>query len=410
MKILHLLSQRPESTGSGIYIRAMMENARKAGHRNYLLAGIAADEDPAIEGHGPNQCAFVRFGGADLPFPVVGMSDVMPYESVCFKDLTPGEIQAYERCFQKHLEGAVRRFSPDLIHSHHLWLMTAAARHAFPRMPMAATCHGTDMRQFQNCPHLQSRVMEGCRRLEAVMALSRSQKNDIGTLYGIDPGKIHVAGVGFNERLFSFAGTKPKGPVRLVYAGKLCRAKGVPWMLKALLKMTDLPWTLHLVGGGAGPEKAECLEIAKRLGNRVILHGPVSQDRLAEIFKHSHLLILPSLFEGVPVVLLEAMACGCKVVATALPGVEELFEMLPEAPWCAVEPPRLEHVDRLVPEEAPVFETRLYHAVAGQIHEIREDPGMDTARLVEILRPHTWSGVFQRVEAVYREIASLEGV
>jgi len=404
MRILHLLSQRPEATGSGIYVRAMMEHARRKGHINFLLAGIASDDNPVIEGYNRNACAFVRFGGTDLPFPVVGMSDVMPYESVCFKDLTRDQIESYEGCFQEHLEGAIHRFKPDLIHSHHLWLMTSLAKRTFPGLPMASTCHSSDLRQFHKCEHLRERVLEGCRRLDAVMALSRTQKTEIAGLYGIDPDKIDVTGVGYNDRLFTFNGVKPKSSIRLVYVGKLCRAKGVPWMLRALLKTTQLSWKLHLVGGGTGPEKAECLQIAKGLGDRVITHGPVSQQRLSEILKRSHLLILPSFFEGIPIVLLEAMAYGCRVVTTALPGVDELFEKTPEKFLRTVALPRLENVDRPVPEDEPAFEARLSEAVVEEIRDIQASPEIDSARLSSILKPHTWSSVFQRVEAVYRRL------
>jgi hypothetical protein len=49
MRILHALSQRPEATGSGIYVRGMAREAFRAGHENFLLAGIPAEDEPQLE-------------------------------------------------------------------------------------------------------------------------------------------------------------------------------------------------------------------------------------------------------------------------------------------------------------------------------------------------------------------------
>ena len=61
MKILHLLSQRPEATGSGIYIQAMIREAARRGHENFLLAGVPQEKGLNRTGWGPrpvNLCAF----------------------------------------------------------------------------------------------------------------------------------------------------------------------------------------------------------------------------------------------------------------------------------------------------------------------------------------------------------------
>ena len=128
MKILHLLSQRPEATGSGIYIQAMIREAARRGHENFLLAGVPQGEGPQPDGLGAAACEFVRFQGGDLPFAVVGMSDIMPYPSTRFADLSPLDVELYERCFADKLQEVVARIHPQLIHSHHLWLLTATAR------------------------------------------------------------------------------------------------------------------------------------------------------------------------------------------------------------------------------------------------------------------------------------------
>jgi glycosyltransferase involved in cell wall biosynthesis len=401
MNILHLLSQRPDSTGSGIYIQAMLREAAARGHDNSLLAGIPRDQPAALDCIAEEQCAFVRFGGEDVAFPIVGMSDVMPYPSARFCDLSADDLAAYEASFARRLQQVLERVTPDLIHSHHLWIVSALVRRRVPGIPMVTTCHGSDLRQFQNCPHLQERVLRGCRRVDAVMALSETQKADIVRLYALPEEKVFVVGAGYNERLFAQEGKPAPEPVQVVYAGKLSRAKGVPWLLRALSTISTPPWQLHLVGGGSGEEKAQCLALAQQLGDRLRVHGAVSQQALAAIMKSAHIFVLPSFYEGLPLVVLEALASGCRIVATDLPGVAELLGSVRADFISLVETPRLVHIDQPLKEDERPFERNIAGALRAQIEAAARRPDIDLAPVKAKLESYTWSGVFRKVQAVY---------
>lgn len=406
MRILHLLSQRPDATGSGIYLQAMVRHAAARGWENHLVAGVPCGFAPQVEGIGAYQCGLIRFDGPDLSFPIVGMSDVMPYPSRRFADLNDSEIGAYQSCFGDRLDEAVAAFKPDIIHSHHLWLVTAMARKRHPDLPMVTSCHGSDLRQFQNCPHLAAQVTEPCRQLDAVLALSSDQKRQIQTLYGIDPTRVTVAGAGYDQSIF-FAIPKPAdGPVRILYAGKLSRAKGVPWMLAALGRIAQPDWHLDLVGGGSGPEKDQCLELATGLGHKVTAHGPVDQKALADLLRQSHVFVLPSFFEGLPLVLIEALACGCRLVATVLPGVDEVLGGLDADFIGLVGLPRLERVDVPLAADEPLFVDRLAAVLAGQIRAAADQPDIDLKPARSLLLSATWPQVFERVATVYRRVIS----
>jgi glycosyltransferase involved in cell wall biosynthesis len=263
------------------------------------------------------------------------------------------------------------------------------------------TCHGSDLRQFQICPDLQPRVRSGCADLEAVMALSRAQKREIIRLYGFPPERVSVVGVGFNQNLFRPAPKPVQAPAELVYAGKLSRAKGVPWMLRALAQIEEPDWVLNLIGGGAGAEKEEALALARGIGKQVIIHGPLTQEKLAEIFQRSHLLILPSFYEGLTLVLLEGLACSCRLVSTNFPGLEEVLGDLPPSYCRLVDLPRIERLDTPFPENEGIFETRLAEAIREQIQAVRKGPKMDPSLLSPILEAYSWTRVFERVEQVY---------
>jgi len=406
LKVLHLISQRPDATGSGIYVQAMLHHAAQKGHRNHLVAGIQADDMPRAQAVRQCECSFVSFQGPDTPLPIVGMSDVMPYRSRRFCDLAADDLSEYEKCFADKLARAVDRFAPDLVHSHHLWLLTSLAKRMFPDLPMVTTCHGTDLRQFRNCPHLQVRVLEGCARLDGVMALSRAQKTEISSLYGLAEEKIHVVGAGYDEALFHSQAKPVPRPVQVVYAGKLCNAKGTPWLLKALSVIDDGPWQLHLVGGGTGEETDQCRKMAGDLGDRVRVYGAVDQPALAALMRRSHIFVLPSFFEGLPLVLLEALACGCRIVATDLPGVAEVLDGMDADYISQVRIPRLHAVDKPVAQDLDRFVKDLTNGLSTQMAAAVQQPDIDLSLVQDRLSGFTWGRVFERVERVYKSVSS----
>ena len=76
------------------------------------------------------------------------------------------------------------------------------------------------------------------------------------------------------------------------------------------------------------------------------------------------MFVLPSFFEGLPLVIAEALACGCKVVTTDLPGIRSFYgRFLPDAPIVYVEPPHMHDVDKPDLADLPAFETRLADAI-----------------------------------------------
>jgi glycosyltransferase involved in cell wall biosynthesis len=407
MKILHLLSQRPDSTGSGIYLQAMLREGAKQGYKNFLLAGLPQRETLQLDGLRPERGHFVRFRGGDLPFELVGMSDVMPYPSKRWRDLSALEVEIYEKVFGTKLKSLIQDFQPDLIHSHHLWILTALARRGFPEVPLVATCHGSDLRQFHFCEHLRDRVLAECRRLNRIMALSRSQKADILRLFGVPEEMVEVVGAGYNQSLFYPELKSRPNPVEIVYVGKLSRAKGVPWLLKALGRLLHLPWILHLVGGGTGEEKEEILALTRTLGTKVLVHGPLPQETMAAILRKAHLAVLPSFFEGLPLVVLESLAAGCRVVTTALPGVVEMLEGFQSQAVSLVPRPRLKSQDQPFEEDEGVFVVELAKALETQVHAAQGQAELSLAEVSKLLNYYSWLTVFERVQMVYKTVMKL---
>jgi len=86
---------------------------------------------------------------------------------------------------------------------------------------MVTTCHGTELRQYNNCPHLRRFVKRHCQKLNRIIALSSEQKADISRILDIPPDKIVVAGGDYDETLFTRVPKPPVGTVHILYAGSV---------------------------------------------------------------------------------------------------------------------------------------------------------------------------------------------
>ena len=401
MKILHLISQPPDFTGSGKFIQQVISHAHRKGHDNYLVAGVQGSYHLPESLIPSDKAVLIRFDNIDLPFPVAGMSDAMPYESSVFQKMTKDELHTYFSVFKEKISQALERFAPDLIHSHHLWIASSLTRKLAPEIPMVTTCHGTCLRQHQFCPDISQKISSSLNGIDRVMSLGQSQQKQICTRFDLAQDKVPIMPGGYDASLFR-PGSKPVGSViHMVYAGKLCRAKGVPWLLKSLNRINDLPFCLHLAGGGSGEEKATCLELAEQLGDKAVYHGTLSHSDLAALMGQSHLFILPSFFEGVPLVLMEALACGCRVICTDLPGVKEILNP-PDNELVHFFPlPPLETLDSPFKKDEPELESKLAEVLANVIRQIRENPTLNLERITKRAAPYTWSKIFDRIEQVY---------
>lgn len=467
MKILHILSQTPDFTGSGKYIQAILKCASEKGHENFLVAGVQSN--PKLGEFALNseiipseKTMFVRFNGTglkgvelnvDLDYPLPGMSDVMPYKSTVFSTLTQSQIKGYEEAFARVIKDAAKEFKPDIIHSHHLWIVSAVTREILLNIPMVTTCHGTCLRQFYLCEDIGRRINPSIKKIDRIMALSSYQRQEIIRIHNIDAEKIDVVGGGYDENLFSFAEKSPPPPVEILYAGKLSHSKGVPWLLRSLKKIDYSFWNLHLAGGGSGAEKDECLELvdelesgfealnkngqsgknksADSLVNKITVHGVLNHEELSELMKKAHLFILPSFFEGLPLVIMEALACGCRVITTSLPGICEVLGICDSklsdncnsgaegsglyvddkdnsALWgnsnnivTLVELPELETVDKPFDKDIKHLENILADHILASIKQIVQNPAIDKESVERLTANYTWKNVFERIERAY---------
>lgn len=142
---------------------------------------------------------------------------------------------------------------------------------------------------------------------------------------GIPEHKIHVLPLGFESDKIAYGEpAKPldNRPLRLLYAGTITQRKGISYLLEAMKsfgKQSDIE--LHLVGGIQGSGKA-----LKEFEPYFHYHSPVSQYELFDLYRSFDALVLPTIFEGFGLVIVEAMAAGLPVIATEHSMAPEAIE------------------------------------------------------------------------------------
>ncbi|RWR29833.1 colanic acid biosynthesis glycosyltransferase WcaL [Sinirhodobacter populi] len=114
----------------------------------------------------------------------------------------------------------------------------------------------------------------------------------------------------------------------VTFVGRLDAVKGTPLLIEAFARVAGAHPQARLSVIGDGPERAACTARVAELGigDRVTFHGYRNSDEVADMLRQSDMLVLPSFAEGVPVVLMEAMASEIPVIASQVAGVGELVE------------------------------------------------------------------------------------
>ncbi|WP_295045175.1 glycosyltransferase [uncultured Paracoccus sp.] len=139
--------------------------------------------------------------------------------------------------------------------------------------------------------------------------------------------KLHIVRCGIDPASYRHADRTP--PLRhLLFVGRLVPVKGVSVLIRAFGGIArDVPQAVLTIVGD-GPERAGLQRLVSHLGlqDRIRFTGARTQQQVAAHMAEADLFVLPSFAEGLPVVLMEAMASGLPVIATDIAGIPELVQ------------------------------------------------------------------------------------
>lgn len=224
-------------------------------------------------------------------------------------------------------------FDFDLIDAHYYYPDGVAASMVARQLgkPLVVTARGTDLSLIADFEKPRQSILDTAKEARASIGVCAALMNRLGDL-GADREKLHVLRNGVDLERFqpvdrSIARQKlnlPETGRIILSVGHLIERKGHHIVIEGLASLPEV--TLVIVG--TGPLEKSLIALAERLGvsSRVRFVGLIPNDELKWWFSAADLLALCSSREGWANVLLEAMACGTPVVASAIPGTTEVVQ------------------------------------------------------------------------------------
>ena len=225
----------------------------------------------------------------------------------------------------------VRRINPDLVHVHsHLFLSSYQAVRATHSigMPSVVTIHGVTAQRgwFLNLyqqAYLRTMAKMLFRDVSAIVCLTKSDAELIAEIAG-DASKIHIIPNGVNIDFFK-PGEECANRL-VVWTGRFVFEKGLNLLVEAAKIVSQQIPDARFLLIGSGPLENSIARRVKELGLSEVIRftGPLERGEIAEVLRKATVFALPSLKEGLPRSILEAMACGVPVVGSDISGINDV--------------------------------------------------------------------------------------
>lgn len=277
----------------------------------------------------------------------------------------------------------------DLIDAHYFYPDGVAAVKLGMAMnkPVVVTARGTDVNLIPRYRRPRQQIKWAAERMAAIVTVSSALKDRLADL-GVNRGKITVLRNGVDlerfgprDRVAIRDQLDLRGPVWLTVSN-LIEAKGVHITLTALAKMSDVT----LLIAGEGPEEAHLRRLAVRLGidTHVRFLGAVPHAELTKYYNAADVMLLASVSEGMPNVVLESLACGTPVIVAPFESATELVS---------------------APEAGEVAAQRSAEAIASAWLRLRTRLPMRAATR-EFAKRLGWQPVVEAQRALYAQVVS----
>jgi starch synthase len=303
----------------------------------------------------------------------------------------------------------------DLVHSH-TWYANFAGQLAslVHDVPHVITAHSLEPRRPWKADQLGGgyRLSSWVERTaylaaDAVIAVSHGMRADVLDAYPeLDPARVHVVGNGVDAEAYRpiedpdvvrNLGVDPERPYAL-FVGRITRQKGVTHLLAAAEKLTPEAGLVLCAGAADTPEErqqvAEAVEALQARRDGVVwIEEMLPREKLVPLITGATVFVVPSVYEPLGIVNLEAAACGTAVVASDVGGIPEVVDDGRTG--------LLVHYD---PDDVAAFETGLADRIGELIAAPDRAAAMGAAGRERVLSEFGWSAIAQQTVEVYSAV------
>jgi glycosyltransferase involved in cell wall biosynthesis len=227
----------------------------------------------------------------------------------------------------------MERLGVEHIHAHFVWLGGLAAGVAAELLGISFTLHAHAFDIFQRNQGNVRREVESATQIITISSYHRAYIAKLCP--ALDAEQLRIVHLGVDtERFCPAEKREPHGPVRILSIGRLIEKKGHEVLIDACKELAERGVDFHCRIVGDGPLRDKLAKQIARLGlqEQVTLCGALTQDDVLKMHQSSDIFVLPAVVarsgdqDGMPFVLIEAMACGVPVVTTPIAGIPDLVE------------------------------------------------------------------------------------
>lgn len=160
-----------------------------------------------------------------------------------------------------------------------------------------------------------------------IVSVSEATKSALVEKYHIAAEKIVVIHNAVDTGRFHPLGTK-KTPNLVLYVGRIDKRKGIEFLIRSMALVRERMPDAHLLVGGKGGCLVKMKSLVKQLQlePNVTFLGFVPDDQLNELYNRAQCVVVPSIFEGFGITVIEALAAGTRVVGTDVDGIREILQ------------------------------------------------------------------------------------